>query len=192
MFSYVFFLCLLLFLCSRGTQASRVVKCFTSHPQELQIAPQDPFILAAGTAHELSVAVRPLRTGSKFFYLNVVDIEYHQLVRSWLLCASCRLPIVSRAFELTLPVGGGKNCSKRITYTNPYPVTKKFYVLCDRDDLLQFKESILEIDAGDSHPIGLRFMPVMQPGVAEIMVFINNEEDKNEETFRITANYKFM
>lgn len=175
----------------RGTQASRVVKCFSSHPQELQVSPQDPFILAAGTVHELAVAVRPLKTGSKFFYLNVVDVEYHQLVRSWLVCASCRSPIVSRAFELSLPVGGGKNSSKRITYTNPYPVKKRFHVLCDRNDLLQFKESILEIEGGASQAIGLRFLPVMQPGTAEIMVFINDDEDKNEETFRVTALYKF-
>ncbi|KAH9490048.1 Nephrocystin-4 [Bulinus truncatus] len=176
----------------KGTQASRVVKCFSSHPQELQVSPQDPFVLAAGTVHELSLAVRPMRTGSKFFYLNVVDVEYHQLVRNWLICTSCRSPIVSRAFELSLPVGGGKNSSKRITYTNPYPTTKRFRLLCDRNDLLQFKESLLEIEGGGSHAIGMRFLPVMQPGAAEIMVFINDEEDKNEETFRVSVTYKFM
>ena len=177
----------------RGTQASRVVKCYSSHGQELQVQPKDPFILAAGTVHELDVAVRPLRPGSKFFYLNVVDPEYHQLIRSWLVCAGCRSPIVSRAFELSLPVGGGgRHSSKRITYTNPYPVARKFHLLCDRNDLLQFKETVIEIGPGEPHPIGLRFLPVMQPGIAEIMVFINDEEDKNEETFRVTANYKFV
>ena len=143
--------------------------------------------------HELDVAVKPLRPGSKFFYLNVVDPEYHQLIRSWLVCASCRTPIVSRAFELNLPVGGGgRHSSKRITYTNPYPVARRFHLLCDRNDLLQFKETVVEIGPGEPHSIGLRFLPVMQPGTAEIMVFINDEEDKNEETFRVTVNYKFV
>lgn len=113
----------------RGTQATRLVRCYSSHPSEMTLSPQEPFVLAAGTVHEMGVAVRPLTTGSKFYFLNVVDIEYHQLVRSWLVCTSCRAPIVSRAFTLTLPVGGGKGCSKRITYTNPYPLRKTFKVI---------------------------------------------------------------
>lgn len=113
---------------TRGTQATRLVRCFSSHPEEMSLAPCEPFVLAAGTVHELSVTVRPLTKGTKFFFLNVVDVEYHQLVRSWLVCTTCRSPIVSRAFALVLPVGGGKGCSKRITYTNPYAMRKKFKV----------------------------------------------------------------
>ncbi len=37
-------------------------------------------MLAANAVQELHVGVRPVTSGSKFFYLNVVDIEYHQLV----------------------------------------------------------------------------------------------------------------
>ena len=60
--------------------------------------------------------------------MNVVDKEYHQLVRSWLIYVNSRTPPVSKAFELTLPVGGGKGCNKRITYQNPYPQRKIFMV----------------------------------------------------------------
>ena len=104
------------------------MRCFSSHPDEMTLAPAEAFVLAAGAVHELGVAVKPMGTGSKFFFLNVVDVEYHQLVRSWLVCTNCRAPIVSRAFTLVLPVGGGKGCNKRITYTNPYPVRKTFRV----------------------------------------------------------------
>ena len=176
----------------RGTQASRLVQCFSSHPQEMTLYPSEQFMLAAGAVHELNVAVRPVHEGTKFFYLNVVDVEFHQLVRTWLVCVSARAPMISRAFELTLPVGGGKGCSKKITYTNPYPHKKTFLLHSNREDLLQFKESRLDIEAGGTHTIGLRFVPVLKEGIAEILVFINDEDDKNEETFRVQATYQRM
>ncbi|KAL5014616.1 hypothetical protein ScPMuIL_008886 [Solemya velum] len=174
----------------RGTQTARLVRCFSSQPQEMQLHPNDQFMLAAGAVHEINVAIRPMKEGNKFFYLNVVDIEYHQLIRNWLICVSCRAPMVSRAFELKLPIGGGKGCNKKISYTNPYPHKKVFVLYCNREDLVQFKENRMEIEAGVSHTIGLRFTPVMKAGSAELLVFINDEEDKTEETFRITACYE--
>ncbi|XP_064610999.1 nephrocystin-4-like isoform X2 [Liolophura sinensis] len=173
----------------RGTQSSRLVRCYSSHPNEMILQPAEPFMLAASTVHELRVAVRPMRVGNKFFYINVVDTEYHQLLRTWLVCVNCRAPMISRAFELNLPIGGGKGSNKRITFTNPYPYKKTFLLRSNRDDLLQFKDTRLEIDGGATQNIGLRFAPCMRPGVTEILIFINDEEEKNEETFCIKASY---
>lgn len=158
----------------------------------MTLYPEEQFMLAAGAVHELNVAVRPLQEGTKYYYLNVVDVEFHQLVRTWLIFVNSRAPLISRAFELTLPVGGGKGCSKKITYTNPYPHKKTFLLHSNREDLLQFKETSLDIEGGGTATIGLRFTPVMQSGTAEILVFINDEEDKNEETFRVAATYQRM
>ncbi|XP_052081503.1 nephrocystin-4-like isoform X3 [Mytilus californianus] len=173
----------------RGTQSSRLVRCFSSNDQEMQLYPNEQFMLAAGAVHELSVAVRPLNEGIKIFHLNVVDIEYHQLIRNWLICVTCRSPMISRVFDLSLPVGGGKGSSKRITYTNPYPHKKTFILLTNEPELLQFKETRIEVEGGAEHTIGLRFAPVMKTGASEVMVFINDEDDKNEETFKINATY---
>ncbi|XP_069120570.1 nephrocystin-4-like isoform X2 [Argopecten irradians] len=174
----------------RGTQASRLVKCYSSHPNEMQMYPSEQFMLTAGAVHEMTVAVRPMKAGNKFFYINVVDVEYHQLIRSWLVCVSCRAPMVSRSFDVVLPMGGGKGSSKRIPYTNPYPHKKVFVLLNNREDLLQFRESRLEIEGGETQTIGLRFTPVTKAGSVEIMVFINDEDDKNEETFKIMVTYQ--
>lgn len=46
-----------------------------------------------------------------------------------------------------------------------------------------------QVAAGESHSIGLRFTPQQFPGKADILIFINDAEDKNEETFSITAQY---
>lgn len=156
----------------------------------MQMHPNDQFMLAASAVHEINIAIRPMREGNKFFYLNVVDIEYHQLIRNWLICVNCRAPMISRAFELKLPIGGGKGCNKKITYTNPYPHKKVFVLYSNREDLVQFKDNRMEIEAGESYTIGLRFTPVTKAGNAELLVFINDEEDKTEETFQITACYE--
>lgn len=147
-------------------------------------------MLAANALQELQIGVRPQHSGSKYLYINVVDIDSHQLVRSWLVCVSCRRPLVNKSFELHLPVGGGKGCNKKISFANPYPHRKVFHVRTNRDDLLQFKETRLELGAGEATSIGLRFAPSMSPGAVEILVFINDEDDKNEETFSVRAAYQ--
>ncbi|XP_041479419.1 nephrocystin-4-like isoform X2 [Lytechinus variegatus] len=173
----------------KGASSTRHVQCFTSHPDEIKVAPGDPFMLLSNSVHELNLGVRPRVKGNKFMFINVVDIEYHVLVRSWLVSVICRAPYITKSFELQLPVGGGKGSNKRISYTNRYPQRRVFFIRCNRDDLLQFKETRIEIGGGEACPLGLRFAPCHQPGTAEILIFINNEDDKNEETFQVTAIY---
>lgn len=132
-----------------------------------------------------------LFVGRKFMYLNVVDIEYHQLIRTWLVCVISKSPIISKAYELSLPVGGGKGSNKRIAFTNPYGQRKVFQLRTNRDDLLQFKDTRLDMAAGEMQNIGLRFAPTHSPGSVEILVFINDEDDKNEETFCVRAVYQY-
>ena len=39
----------------RGTQSSRLVRCFTSHSAQMQVVPNEAFMLAAGAVHELHI-----------------------------------------------------------------------------------------------------------------------------------------
>ncbi|XP_051642510.1 nephrocystin-4 isoform X2 [Manacus candei] len=174
----------------RGTAAPRRVRAFTSHPQELEVDPKGAFLLPANGIQDLYIGVRPRRAGSKFIYLNLVDVEYHQLVSSWLLCLSCRQPLISKAFEISLPAGGGRGCNKRITYTNPYPSPRLYFLCTNRPDLLQFKEDSFEVAGGEVYTIGLRFAPSQAVGEEEILIHINDHEDKNEETFCVKVLYQ--
>ncbi|XP_027745168.1 nephrocystin-4 isoform X2 [Empidonax traillii] len=174
----------------RGTAAPRRVQAFTSHPQELEVDPKGAFLLPANGVQDLYIGVRPRRAGSKFIYLNLVDVEYHQLVSSWLLCLSCRQPLISKAFEISLPAGGGRGCNKRITYTNPYPSPRLYFLCTNRPDLLQFKEDSFEVAGGEVYTIGLRFAPSQAVGEEEILIHINDHEDKNEETFCVKVLYQ--
>ncbi|XP_048206092.1 nephrocystin-4 isoform X2 [Perognathus longimembris pacificus] len=167
----------------RGTQTVRKVRAFTSHPQELKTDPAGVFVLPPRGVQDLHVGVRPQRAGSRFVHLNLVDVDYHQLVASWLVCLSCRQPLISKAFEIIMAVGQGKGANKRITYTNPYPFRRTYHLHSSRPDLLQFKEDSFQVGGGETYTIGLRFAPSESPGQEEILIYINDHEDKNEEAF---------
>uniref|UniRef100_A0A8C9EYL3 Nephrocystin 4 n=1 Tax=Pavo cristatus TaxID=9049 RepID=A0A8C9EYL3_PAVCR len=173
----------------RGTRTLRRVKAFCSHPHELKVDPAGVFILPPNGVLDLFVGVRPRRAGSRFLYLNLVDVECHQLVSSWLLCVTCRQPLISKAFEITIPAGSGKGSNKRITYTNPYPTRRLYFLVTSRPDLLQFKEDSFEVAGGEVYTIGLRFAPSQSVGEEEILIHINDHQDKNEETFCVKVIY---
>ncbi|XP_075695596.1 nephrocystin-4 [Rhinoderma darwinii] len=173
----------------RGTQVVRKVRAYSSHPQELKIDPESVFVLPPNGIQDLHIVVRPLKAGSKFIYLNLVDVDQHQLVASWLVCVLSRNPIISKAFEITMSAGE-KGCNKRITYTNPYQTRKRYSLQSNRPDLLQFKENTFEVGPSEMYTIGLRFAPGESSGQEEILIFINDHEDKNEETFCVKVNYE--
>ncbi|XP_025217790.1 nephrocystin-4 isoform X4 [Theropithecus gelada] len=174
----------------RGTQTVRKVRAFTSHPQELKTDPKGVFVLPPCGVQDLHVGVRPLRAGSRFVHLNLVDVDCHQLVASWLVCLSCRQPLISKAFEITLAVGEGKGVNKRITYTNPYPSRRTFHLHSDHPELLRFREDSFQVAGGETHTIGLQFAPSQRVGEEEILIYINDHEDKNEEAFCVKVIYQ--
>ncbi|XP_034731405.1 nephrocystin-4 isoform X2 [Etheostoma cragini] len=173
----------------RGKQAVRKVKCFSSHPQEIEVDPEGVFVLPPAAMQELQLKVQPWKAGSRFLYVNAVDVENRRLVTAWLLCLNVHRPVLSKAFEVCVPGSGGRGSSRKITYTNPYSSGRTFLLRSDHPDLLQFKEDKFQIGGGESYTIGLRFAPSQSPGSVEILVYVNNLEEKTEETFCVKVNY---
>ncbi|XP_063173782.1 nephrocystin-4 [Candoia aspera] len=174
----------------RGTHATRKVKAFSSHPQEMKLEPDGVFVLPANGVQDLHLGLRPRSAGSRFAYLNLVDVEFRQLVSSWLVSMSCRQPFISKAFEIVLPPGGGKGSSKKITYANSYPSRRTYFLHTNHPDLLHFKEDSFEVGGGETHTIGLRFAPSQNTGEEEILIYINDADGKNEETFCVKVTYQ--
>jgi nephrocystin-4 len=157
------------------------------------VMPKDPFKLAPDAVQELNIGLRLLQCGTKFYYLNVVDVESFQLVYSWFVYVHSKPPVISKAFELTLPAYTGGNVSnytlKRVQYTNPYPTEKIFIISTNHEQLLSFKETRIKFMPNETKTLGLKFLPYFKPGFLEILVFINNENDTNEETFAIRGTF---
>ncbi|XP_053281847.1 nephrocystin-4 [Pleuronectes platessa] len=173
----------------RGRQTVRKVKCFSSHPKEIQVDPEGVFVLPPSAVQELQLKVQLWRAGSRFLYVNAVDVENQRLITAWLLCLNVHQPVLSKAFEVCVPVGGGRGSSKKITYINPYTSGRKFLLRSDHPDLLQFKEDKFQVSGGESYTIGLRFASSQSPGSVKIHVYVNNLEEKTEETFVVNVNY---
>ena len=47
-----------------------------------------------------------------------------------------------------------------------------------------------QLGSGQTHKIILEFLPQQFPGKIEVLVFINDKDEKNEETFCVKANYQ--
>lgn len=108
------------------------------------MVPEDKFMLAASAVQEVNAGVQPIRTGAKHFYLNIVDVEQSILVHSWFINVNCKPPVITKTFELTLPIAAATSSSlpsmKRVSFTNPYATERVFVFATNRDDLLTFKE----------------------------------------------------
>ena len=161
----------------------------------MSVNPAENFMVPASSVLELNLAVRTLKAGIKHYYLNVVDVESHSLVNSWFIQVNSNPPVLSKAFELTLPafksgtVSDAQVTHKRISYTNPYKAEKVFLVSTNRNDLLTFKESRIRFSANETKTLALKFQPYFQTGLVEVLVFINNENDVNEETFSLRVSF---
>ena len=160
----------------------------------MKIISQEEFLLGSNAVQELNVGVQPASSGVKHYYLNVVDTEIPQLIHSWYIHINVKPPFISKSFELSLPVIANsgltpKISQKRVSYTNPYSTEKIFNLSTNREDLLTFKERDIKFMANEQKTLALKFLPSQLTGFVEIYVFINNENDKNEETFSLKVQY---
>ncbi|GFR44041.1 hypothetical protein Agub_g5201 [Astrephomene gubernaculifera] len=162
---------------------SRRVAAYTTHPDELTVSP-DSFVLVGGALSELLLSFRPVAAGLRDIKVNLVDSESRELVYALLVAAEAQGPLISRTFEVELPVGAVAN--KKITYTNPYQQYRVFTLRSNQPWLVHFTPPRLQMPAGATRPVGLTFdARAATAGIVDALVFINDDEDKTEECMKI-------
>jgi nephrocystin-4 len=174
---------------ANNTVAQGLVQCFSSHPRELRLSPNMPFALRSGLT-EVSLSLRPLQPGRRQYVVHAVDLTRHALLSSWLVCAVNRLPAITKAFSLQVPVALGAR--KKVSLANPYTYNATFTLYADQSNLVNFASQTLSIPARSSRYIGLHFVPqppAVTDGDTRVLIFVNNEEDKNEECMEIQVKY---
>eukprot|EP00965_Chrysotila_dentata_P014499 480203-Pleurochrysis_carterae.AAC.1 len=174
---------------SEGRQSRGLVQCFSSSPAEMSLNPDAPFALAAGAVTQLTLTLRPRAAGRFQHVVHAVDLASRTLVSSWLVCAVSRVPAITKSFSLTVPTRLGAN--RKVALSNPYTYDATFLLDTDSPHLLGFKQKELAVPAGDTRYIGLKFSPAPSPLAKshKLLVFVNNDDDKNEECMEITVVY---
>jgi len=78
-----------------------------------------------------------------FKHVYDAETDLHYFVNNQ--CGATCLHVWMQAFEVGVPVGGGRGSSRKITYTNPYTSSRTFLLRSDHPDLLQFKEDQFQV-----------------------------------------------
>ena len=171
------------------------------------ISPSNSFNLVANGLNEIHILIRPTRAGIQNYSVNVVDVENHQLVETWMIKVDTRMPVISKQFgELIkclkkcsisivflahkIPFGQSQPITKRISYTNPYAIRKTFLFNSSRPDLLQLQHQKLDFQGNEKRFLNFTLLPAfdVQPEV-DVIIFINNEQDTNEDAYSIRISY---
>ncbi|VDL92657.1 unnamed protein product [Schistocephalus solidus] len=139
------------------------------------------------------VRVKPKAIGRRKYQINVVDQATRAVIQSWILCVETKTPDVSRTYDVRIPVyardGSTGTLNKRLSYTNPYPQAKALRLETSRPDLVQIKESQLNVGVGETAQICLKFNVLPSPTTSNCFVFLTDENEKIEDTFAINIEY---
>jgi len=167
----------------RGQGISRRVRCYSSHPDELQLAP-DSFTIVGNVLSEVRLLFRPVASGKLDALAHIVDTETRELVQALIVSTDSRAPLISKTFEVEMLAGATVN--KKITYTNPYQTERVFFLRASQPWLVRFRPDRLDLPAGARRAIGLTFDGrEAATGSQDVLIFINDEDDKNEECFKV-------
>ena len=154
----------------------------------------------------MHILVRPARSGLHTYSVNVVDVENHQIVDTWMIRVDTRIPVISKQFgekawretivivrlllAHTVPIGQSQSVNKRVSYTNPYAIRKTFFFTSSHPELLQLQQHKLDFQANEKKFVSFTLLPAFNVAPeTDIIILINNEQDTNEDAYAIRVNY---
>lgn len=80
----------------------------------MQVVNPSPFLLNARSLTEISLSLKSLQSGPVSVIVTAVDIDRQRVVKAWMVCGNTLEPTVTKAFQITLPIGGRKPITKVI------------------------------------------------------------------------------
>ncbi|GMH42847.1 hypothetical protein BSKO_10766 [Bryopsis sp. KO-2023] len=167
----------------KGKSSTKRVKAFSTHPDEVQVAPES-FVLAQDSIRELLLSFRPVRQGQSLTRIQIVDTDTQSIIDGFIVSTLAEPPTVSQTFEVGLHPNS--KIVKKISFSNPYHQPRSFYFRSNMPWLITPKPQRLDLPARGVGFVGLEFdSKGARSGQKEALLFVNDDDDKSEECYKI-------
>uniref|UniRef100_K3W8N0 EF-hand domain-containing protein n=1 Tax=Globisporangium ultimum (strain ATCC 200006 / CBS 805.95 / DAOM BR144) TaxID=431595 RepID=K3W8N0_GLOUD len=170
----------------------RHVKCFTTwdHAEHMQFRPSQVFQLVPQAFNRIEFAFCSTEqlTGCRVL-VNLVDVDTHELVGAWIVHVSISLPLITKTYDLRLPLG--QHAQKKIAYANPWEQSQTILLRSSMPALLKPRDAVLQIPSNGNVFLRLGFAPVTHKTRETMYLFINDKQtDQNEECLLFQVTYE--
>ncbi|KAJ1347051.1 hypothetical protein KIN20_001998 [Parelaphostrongylus tenuis] len=167
--------------------SNQLVQIFSSTPCIRAIS-QQPF-LVTNDVHEIVARYTPDYSGRRIHFLTAVDVSSKRLLNAWMACAKAECPIISKTYDMRVPINEESIIAKKLPITNPYSIPRTFRVASSRSDVVEVGDTVLDIDGLSSTATTLYFHNVFgKPIRLEVMIYVfNAESNQLEETIMLNV-----
>ncbi|KAG1712379.1 hypothetical protein DVH05_000127 [Phytophthora capsici] len=180
---------------SREGDAKRHVMCFTPMQQRdlVHFRPAQVFSLVPQAFNRIEFAFCAVEGGATqmVVLVNLVDVETHELVGAWSIHVTLALPVITKTYELRLPLG--RAAQKKISYSNPWDQPQTIMLRSSAPKLLVPRECVLQLPSNGQAFLRLAFAARNHLATAseDIYLFINDKRtDQNEECLLFQVTYE--
>ncbi|EGZ09209.1 hypothetical protein PHYSODRAFT_525177 [Phytophthora sojae] len=183
-------------LSTQDAGAKRRVMCFTpmQHHSLVQFRPGHVFALVPQAFNRIEFAFCAVENAAAthlVVLVNLVDVDTHELVGAWSVHVTLALPIITKTYELRLPVG--RAAQKKISYSNPWDQPQTIMLRSSAPTLLVPREPVLQLPSNGQAFLRLAFVARDYSAAAaeDIYLFINDKRtDQNEECLLFQVTYE--
>ncbi|KAF0852536.1 conserved uncharacterized mitochondrial protein [Andalucia godoyi] len=186
---------------------TRLVRVMSSEPLVVYCEPKEAFYWSPSTATAIGVIFRPSSTSRTEVLLHWMDVETNEHLMTALVIASAVMPPISKSFDLVVPLvstaiikndeklsqqdndTARRGLLKKVAYKNPYPSARTFNLFSSDESVCYMREVSMQVAAREKEYIHMVFPYGTETTPKEVYVFVNDEQDRNEECLHVKVRY---
>jgi len=165
----------------QGDKFARRVNLYASSAAECDFDPNGPFQLVPGAFNRAAVRFKMRTAGQHKVHIHMVDLDTKELVCAWLVNVTSNLPVITKVYDVVLPCDC--SVSKKLSFSNQWDKSRRYKLLSSDEGVMRPRQESVDIEARAVGYLRLFFHPIEEVGTHEVILFVNDEDDQNEEAF---------